>query len=234
MPLLPEFAVFQLTPRVHFRWKEAMEKRMEEIEIALERDTYQSPRSNSVNTNWKRPEGTSTSLHGPETPSEIALNLSCSLGAFPASSMTSLTFDDGESSAPRYRPDLISCGLISLEAAENHFSFYQRQLDPCIYHVLESSDCLANIRARSSVLTAAICTVAAYCTDSRDYRKCFHALITEVSGKVFAGSYTFDDVRALCISSFWLNQVSSALSGLGECSVDAISILENWKLMGFI
>ncbi|KAJ5311519.1 hypothetical protein N7476_007379 [Penicillium atrosanguineum] len=39
-------------------------------------------------------------------------------------------------------------------------------------------------------------------------------LKNEVSGKLFTSSYTFDDVRALCVGTLWLPEVSKALNGL--------------------
>lgn len=143
------------------------------------------------------------------------LNLSCSLGAFPASSMSNLT-STGEEIHTAYRPDLISCGVISREIAEGYLDFYKQNLDPCIHHILAENDTLASVRSRSSLLTAAICTVASFCTSSKDYQSCFNMFTSEVSRKLFSDKYDFDDVRALCIGAFWLNDVSSALNGLGK------------------
>ena len=111
--------------------------------------------------------------------------------------------------------DLISCGLISLEEAEEYFAVYKKFADPCIYHILAEGDCLASIRARSSFLTAAICTVGSFCTASAQHQICYNAFIKEVSSRVFSRHHCFDDVRALCIGAFWLSKESSVLIGLG-------------------
>lgn len=153
--------------------------------------------------------------HEMEMPYSATLNLSCSLGAFPAASMVNVELGDGELD-PGYRPDLISCGVISHQQAETYFRFYQQNLDPYIHCILAEDDNLANVRSRSSLLTAAVCTVAAFSTSSKDYRGCLNAFTKEISSKVFGGPYDFDDVRALCIGAFWLNEVASALNGLGE------------------
>ena len=150
-----------------------------------------------------------------EESSSTTLNLSYSLGAFPASSMNSLA-STGERIHTTSRPDLISCGLISRETAEEYFDFYMQNLDPCVHHILQENDSLATVRARSSLLTASICTVASFCTSSKDYQNCVNVFTSEVSRKLFSDKYEFDDVRALCIGAFWLNDISSALNGLGK------------------
>lgn len=162
-----------------------------------------------------------------ETSDKITLNLSCSLGAFPASSMMSLAGAD-EAVNPAYRPDLISCGVISLEAADNYLAFYKTHLDPEVHCVLTENDTLADVRARSSLLTAAICTVASFCSGSEDYQRCFSAFTDAVSRKLFSTTYEFDDVRALCIGAFWLNDVCSVLNGLGKyCMIVASGSPDN-------
>jgi hypothetical protein len=129
--------------------------------------------------------------------------------------MTNITLT-GQGSYPGHKPDLISRGVISQETAENHFMFYQKYLDPYIHYILADKDCLANVRSRSSLLTAAVCTKAAFCSGSRDYQNCYNVFTNEVSGKMFSVHHTFDDVRALCIGAFWLNDISSALNALGK------------------
>lgn len=149
-----------------------------------------------------------------ETPQTAALDLSCSLGAFPAFSMTSSILQDF---SPRQGSDLVSRGLIAIDIAENLFAFYQQKLDSYACHIFVDGDSLATIRRRSSLLTTAICTASAFCSGSHHYRSLFDQLQHEVSGKLFSSSYEFDDVRALCIGTLWLPEISKALNGLGEC-----------------
>lgn len=151
----------------------------------------------------------------PNDPDSVSLNLSCNLGAFPASSMKSPDKTNGHPNSA-YRPDLISRGVISLASAESCFAHYKEHLDPYIQYMLTDNDSLASLRSRSSLLTAAICTVAALCTGTNEYQRCLDAFKAETSRKLFADSYEFDDVRALCIGSLWLTDVSSALNGLGR------------------
>jgi len=171
------------------------------------------PIASGSTTEIMRPE--SAPLHqAPEAVGEVTLNLSCSLGSFPGSSITTLLFTENGGNSG-HQPDLISYGLISLEAAEEYFAVYHQSRDPYIHHVLAKNDCLANIRARSSFLTAAICTVGSFCATSTDHQKCYGAFMNEASKRVFTRCNSFDDVRALCIGAFWLNKVSSALVALG-------------------
>lgn len=190
-----------------------MEARIENLERALIESSHpQSSLSNFGLSAISVPREHSASPSA--TPNLVTLNLSCSLGAFPASSILNLALSANRTTPGR--PDLISRGIISYDTAETFFQFYQQNLDPCIHHVLAEAGTLATTRSRSSLLTAAVCTVAAFCTGSKHYQGCFDALTHEVSGKMFSPRYTFDDVRALCIGAFWLNEVSSALNGLGR------------------
>ncbi|KAF9891391.1 hypothetical protein FE257_004247 [Aspergillus nanangensis] len=172
-------------------WKESIERRMEQLEKAL-RDSVceKSTRSSSyADGSTRTSRSTNTPIPRPplETPSMVTLNLSCSLGAFPASSIMNMTFNtDQAASSGQQRPDLISCQVITHDIAEEFFAFYKDKLDPCIHHILAEGDTLASTRARSSLLTAAICTVAAFCTGSKHYQNCFNAFTKEVSGKMFS------------------------------------------------
>lgn len=148
-----------------------------------------------------------------ESPQTATLDLSCSLGAFPASSITSSTLHGFISTQGS---DFVSLGLITIDIAETLFAFYQQKLDSYAYHILVDGDSLATIRRRSSLLTAAICTVSAFCSGSQKYRSLLNHFQNGVSGKLFSSSYEFDDVRALCIGTLWLPEVSKALNALGK------------------
>ncbi len=173
-----------------------------------------SPPAVSNNNLEPIPKVSTVSSPRTENASDVTLNLSCSLGSFPGSSIISLTFTE-HAMHSNHKPDLISNGLISLEAAEEYFSVYKRSMEPCIYQILAENDCLANIRARSSLLTAAICAVGSFCADSVSHKRCYDTFIHEVSSRLFSQHPSFDDVCALCIGAFWLNKVSSTLIGLG-------------------
>jgi hypothetical protein len=201
-----------------------MERKIEQIEHSLISGANLHPKPSSANVDSLKPPPSKSPSSAviarpsevawldelPDTPSDITLNLSCSLGAFPASSLENFTLGQAG-----YKPDLISSGLISNESAEKHFKFYHENLNPYIYHILSEKDTLSNVRSRSFLLTAAVCTTAALCAGSADYQNCLNAFTRQVSGKLFSTHHTFDDVRALCIGALWLNDVSSALNALG-------------------
>ena len=168
------------------------------------------------NTNGGRisPESSTRSAHMlSETSQEPGLNLSCSLGAFPASSMDDLGLNDKENSSSG-GIDLAPRGLVSQKTLEKHFDYYCENLDHFIHRILPAGDTLASVQRRSSLLLAAICTTAAFCAGSDDYQTCLDAFIGEVTTKMFSRTHTFDDVRALCIGAFWLGKISSALNAL--------------------
>lgn len=179
-------------------------------------DTESVTQSRILSTATKRNELNISQIpQGLESPNTLTLNLSCGLGSFPASSMMNLTFT-GDRTYVGHGLDLISCGLISLETAESLFSYYNENLEPLMHNVLEDNATLATTRRESSLLTTSICTVAAFCTGSGSYQSCLKYFKREVSDKVFASEYSFNDVRALCIGAFWVNEISSALNGLGK------------------
>ena len=204
-----------------------MEQRIDKIEKALMNGSSQSLDVSSAGLDVKH--RTSDALQNametntPETPlrqmtdrpDRLTLNLSCSLGAFPASSIIDSTLLEEGGTSTR-QPDLISRGAVSVEIADASFAAYKQHLDPCVHNVLADGDTLADVRARSALLTAAICTVASFYSGSSEYQSCFNAFTDEVSGKMFSEKYEFDDVRALCIGAFWLKDISSGLNGLGE------------------
>ncbi|PMD46818.1 hypothetical protein L207DRAFT_380313, partial [Hyaloscypha variabilis F] len=206
-------------------WKEAIEQRLRQVEQTLSLGTNQRNGVTSLTpkeTSYSNMEPTSpdpinldpkTSYERAAVGSDVTLNLSCNLGSFPGSSIMTPTFTEQET---RFDDsgDIIGCGLITLDAAEKYFAVYRKYMEPCVSQILEEDDCLANIRARSSLLTAAICTVGSLSTDPAGHKKCYDAFIKEASSKLFSQHNTFDDVRALCIGAFWLNKVSSALVGL--------------------
>ena len=152
----------------------------------------------------------------------VALNLSCNLGAFPASSMTNTPIDD-TGKGPSLKPDIISRGIISEAAGQELLDFYHEHLDKHIYNILEAASSLSEIRQRSSLLTASVCAVSAFVSASHQFESCLKAFTNEVAGQLFAKEHTFDEIRALCIGSFWLSDNSAALSSLGKGAIGSQS-----------
>jgi hypothetical protein len=144
--------------------------------------------------------------------SDVTLNLDSHLGVFPAASVATGTPKDFASPTS----DLISQGVIDLAAAEELFAYFLEHLNHYLHGILRDSDTLASVRARSSILTAAICTVAAICSAPDAYSACYDAFVGQVSELLFATRSSYDDVRALCIAALWLDNIGPTLSGLGK------------------
>lgn len=210
-----------------------MEGRLRKLEEALSLMTSQqqdvpsstpapqTPQPMVSNTSTDQPNPVSVSSNQrPDHTSDVALNLSCNLGSFPGSSIVTLANEHRTQfgSLPNTQPDLVSRGLVSLEKAEEYFAIYRTSMEPCLYQILAEDDCLTNIRARSSLLTAAICTVGSFCSTPGDHQTCYDTFIGEVSAKLFSRSHSLDDVCALCIGAFWLKKMSSTLIGFGTLS----------------
>lgn len=151
------------------------------------------------------------------------LNLSCSLSSFPAASISGTMQNDSPQAASGPAPPTealsdpspIQRRLLGSPAAEKHFAFYQRKLDPLIHYVLTDKESLPLLRNRSEFLAIAVCTVAACCAGTSDHNEWLDLYKILVSARTFARQHAFDDVRALCIGAFWLTQLATALNALG-------------------
>lgn len=156
----------------------------------------------------------SASMQVPDSDQTGALDLSCSLGAFPGSSIKIPT-NTAQGPGPNESPNAISSRILSQLRVGELYAFYRRHLDQYLHYILPADDTLDTLQARSPLLKVAICTVAAFCLGAAEYHNCFGLFKQEISFKLFAPKNDFDDVRALCIGAFWLGDVSAVLNGLG-------------------
>ena len=115
------------------------------------------------------------------------------------------------------QPDFISRGVISLDDAERLAKLYMSRLDHYFYGHLERYIDLSSVRQSSTMLAACICTVAALHdpAGSHLYDKCLQEFRTVVSASMFTPRLGLEDIRALCIGSYWLCEISWMLSGYG-------------------
>ncbi|CAI6331898.1 unnamed protein product [Periconia digitata] len=212
-------------------WKDSMEKRVKALEQLLvatngvsnpdsqERQSPSHLSRNSQRSSWDFEPTSQNAIDLPESPSvpEIrssttGLNFSCSPGAFPASSLTCHPINDrGEIS--KNNPDLITKGCLPESVARDLLEYYRVHLDRHVYNILQDSS-LDDLRRRSSMLTASVMTVAAFCSGSEHHAPCLKAFTDEVTGELFSKDHNFDEIRALCIGSLWLQDVSATLCGL--------------------
>jgi hypothetical protein len=208
---------------VSFRWKEEIEKRLEALENIQQKNrpgdelvVSAAPESHTVTTQRALPEPLDDkqplnqdleagSIQSP------TLNLASNLGAFPASSVRTEKCNESTVASA----DLVSRGVISMEAANDCLVYFVKYLNVYLHGILDPKLSLSELRARSTLFTAAVCVVASFCSAPERYQACYDAFVAEVSSRLFSPSYTFDDVRALCIAAFWLDDIGPTLSGLG-------------------
>lgn len=172
--------------------------------------------------------------------SDVTLNLSCSLGAFPASSFNGMAQNDSpqvlssnQDLANASQTSIsVNDSLLMSSSAEQHFTFYRENLDQHIHYLLRDSDTLVSVRSRSHLMATAMCTVAAFCTGSKDYPTLLEILKAMVTGKTFSKQHSFDDVRALCIGAFWLSDVATSLNSMGKSLLEkATHAIVNYPLL---
>ena len=204
------------------RWKETVEDRLHQLETAqIVQSTFASTttQANAFETDaGPGITGSHDDYSNAQTENQhnqdATLDLSCSLGAFPASSIKSLPTPNASTTSPS--SDQTVHRILPETNILVHFNFYRHHLDRYLHHILSEEDTIALISARSPVLLNAICTTAAFCTGSADYHPCLTLLKESVSRLLFATVYHFDDVRALCIAALWIKEISAACHGLGE------------------
>ncbi|KAF4964012.1 hypothetical protein FZEAL_10896, partial [Fusarium zealandicum] len=111
--------------------------------------------------------------------------------------------------------DFITRHSISLADAERLFAFYRIRLDPYIYLIGCPYDSLHELRQKSQFLLLAILTVAALHDSTADslYPVCSSEFRRLVETSIFERRLDHDYLRALCIGSYWLSDLSWMLSG---------------------
>jgi hypothetical protein len=116
----------------------------------------------------------------------------------------------------RMHDDIISKGLIAKSEAEHLVQLYLATTDHYLYGIASKYRNAEEIRGASALLLAAVCTVAAL--QQRDtrvlYRTCHQELCAQVASSVFRPCINLEDLRGLCITSFWLTDIAWPVSGL--------------------
>ncbi|KAF2493941.1 hypothetical protein BU16DRAFT_464157 [Lophium mytilinum] len=126
--------------------------------------------------------------------------------------------------------DFISNGQLGVEDAERLFHLYQNRLDHFMYGIGGKYRDLESLRRGSAILTACICTVAAlhdpgsnhlYGTCNREFRRLMAA-------SMFDRRIDRDQLRAMCIGSYWLSDISWTLSGYAIRRATEVSLNANY------
>ncbi|KAL1969597.1 hypothetical protein VTN77DRAFT_8150 [Rasamsonia byssochlamydoides] len=112
--------------------------------------------------------------------------------------------------------DFISRGYVSLHEAEELFAYFSRTMNQLLWGgiVVPHRD-LTSVRRNSSLLSAAVLTVAALHIPNRTdtLNTCYNEYVSLVSSMALTRSHTLDDIRGLCVGAFWLSDLSWKLSG---------------------
>lgn len=112
--------------------------------------------------------------------------------------------------------DFISRGVIDIDDAERLFSFFINRIDHFMYKIgSHKYRDLDTLRRASTILTVTICTVAAL-HDPRSnhlYKSCSREFRRLMSASMFDRRIDRDRMRALCVASYWLHDLSWTISG---------------------
>lgn len=115
------------------------------------------------------------------------------------------------------KADFIAQGKFDLQQAESLFARFRETLNAYLWGgIALTHDTLDEVRASSSLLTAAILAVTALHAqdDVRAFDVCYSIFLELVTQAVFDRYHVLDDVRGLCIGAFYLSDLSWKLSGL--------------------
>ena len=126
-----------------------------------------------------------------------------------------LTTNGANTPVPRPK-DLISKGLLDKADADRLVRAYLDRSNHYLYGITSKFEGLEGIRNASPLLLVSICTVSALQDPSGEalYRVCYAELRRLISNFIFTTHITLEDLRALCIACFWLNNISWPVSGL--------------------
>ncbi|KAL1864026.1 hypothetical protein Daus18300_007991 [Diaporthe australafricana] len=124
-----------------------------------------------------------------------------------------------QNESPRQPPvkvdDLVSRAILSLEDAERLFTLYKDQLDAFMYGIGGRYETLEALRQASGILTACIFTVSALHDpqSNKIYGACYKECRRLLASSMFDRRIDSDYLRAMCIASYWLSDISWEVSG---------------------
>lgn len=128
--------------------------------------------------------------------------------------------------------DFISRGLLSDQDAEHLFDFFLNRIDHFMYMIGSGRHRrLSDLRRSSSTLTACILTVAAlhdpnsnhlYSICSREFRRL-------MSASMFDRRMDQDSMRAMCVATYWLHDLSWMISGYAIRRAMEVNLSSNYQ-----
>ena len=126
--------------------------------------------------------------------------------------------------------DVVSKGIVSLEEAERLTTLYLGRLDHYAYSIANKFTDLQSIRRRSVALTNAILTVAALHDPDSNliFGPCLRELKRVLSESMFVRRTDREYLRAMCIGSYWLSDISYTLCGHAIRRAMGINLSSNY------
>lgn len=146
------------------------------------------------------------------------------LATVPMRSLYDLTRIRNLSHSNRWKPnsashedDFIGQGMVPLAEAEELFARYMQDIRLYLWAgMLFPYESLDAVRRNSSLLTAAVLTIAALHTPGRDgaLQKCYNVFVSLTYNACLSRPQNLDDIRAQALAAFYLSNLSWKLSGL--------------------
>ena len=148
--------------------------------------------------------------------------------------------------------DFITRGVMAYEDAERLYRLYMDRLDHFMYRIGGRNETLDSLRRSSRILSVCIFTVAALHDSSSSaslYGACMREFQRLMAASIFNRRIDRDYLRAMCIASYWLSDISWMVSGyairraaelnlasqhrraLSEGSEDAVDSLRLWYVL---
>ncbi|WAO92610.1 Zn(2)-C6 fungal-type domain-containing protein [Fusarium falciforme] len=123
--------------------------------------------------------------------------------------------DNSEAQRGRAIDDFIARGALALADAESLFALYRDRLDRYMYGIGCRYMTLDELRRKSPILSAATLTVAALHDPKADgiYGICSSEFRRLMEKSMFERRIDRDYLRAMCVASYWLSDLSWMLSG---------------------
>jgi hypothetical protein len=113
--------------------------------------------------------------------------------------------------------DFIAQNIVALAEAQELFQRYMHDIRPYLWAgILFPYDSLDAVRRNSTVLTAAMLTVAALHTSASSdiLQRCYGAFVSLTYNTCLSRPCSLDDIRAQALGAFYLSNLSWKLSGL--------------------
>jgi hypothetical protein len=130
------------------------------------------------------------------------------------------------------KEDFIARGVIPLAEAEELFTRYMQDIRLYLWAgILSPYETLEAVRRNSTLLTAAMLTVAALHTPGHDeaLQKCYKVFVSLTYNTCLSRPHNMDDIRAQALGAFYLSNLSWKLSGLAVRSAVELSLHQSFQ-----